>query len=114
MNSGQRKGIYFDLDTEALKAHYPKNDWHNAYYDVRNFLEKNGFEHIQGSGYHSIRPMSESKAMVVIHKMTKEFSRLNYCVSVCTISDVPETYDITYVFSREARWLEVVKQDKCD
>lgn len=44
-----RKGINFDPDTEALKKHYTTGDWHNAYYDIRNFLEKNGFEHIQGS-----------------------------------------------------------------
>ena len=44
MDSTQRKGIKFDLDTEALQQHYPKGDWHNAYYDVRAYFEKNGFE----------------------------------------------------------------------
>ena len=51
MNSGQKKGINFDLDTNALKIHYTEGDWRNAYYDVRNFFKKNGLEHIQGSGY---------------------------------------------------------------
>ena len=46
MDSTQRKGINFDLDTEELKKHYPKGDWHNAYYDVRAYFEKSGFEHI--------------------------------------------------------------------
>lgn len=40
MDSLQKKGINFDLDTEALKKYYPKSDWHNAYYDVRSFFEK--------------------------------------------------------------------------
>ena len=105
MDSTQRKGINFDLDTEALKEHYPKGDWHNAYYDVRTYFEKNGFEHIQGSGYHSIEVVSEAKAMAVIYQMTKEIPWLNYCVSVCTISDVPELYDIAHVFEREAQQL---------
>lgn len=43
--------------------------------------------------------------MAVIYQMTKEFPWLNYCVRVCTISDVPELYDISHVFEREARWL---------
>ena len=47
MDSTQRKGINFDLDTEALQKYYPKGDWHNAYYDVRAYFEKNGFEHIR-------------------------------------------------------------------
>ena len=46
MDSLQRKGINFDLNTQALKEYYPKGDWHNAYADVRDFFEANGFEHI--------------------------------------------------------------------
>ena len=49
--------------------------------------------------------MSEAKAMAVIYQMTKEIPWLNYCVSVCTISDVPELYDISHVFEREAQQL---------
>ena len=33
----------------------------------------------------------------------------HYCVSVCTISDVPELFDITHVFSREAQKLREEK-----
>lgn len=109
MDSTQRKGIDFDLDTALLKEHYPKGDWHNAYYDVRSYFEKNGFEHIQGSGYHSLMAMSEANAMAMIYKMTRELPWLNYCVSVCTISDVPELFDITHVFSREAQKLREEK-----
>ena len=67
MDSLQRKGINFDLNTQALKEYYPKGDW---------------------------------------HQMTKEFPWLNYCVNVCTISDVPELFDISHVFAREAERLE--------
>ena len=55
MDSLQRKGINFDLNTQALKEYYPKGDWHNAYADVRDFFEANGFEHIQGSGYQGVQ-----------------------------------------------------------
>lgn len=98
MDNSLRKGINFDLDTTALQQHYPKGDWHNAYYDVRAYFEKTGFEHIQGSGYHSVKPMSEAKAMAVIYRMTKELPWLNFCVSICTIADVPELFDISHVF----------------
>ena len=47
MDSLQRKGINFDLNTQALKEYYPKGDWHNAYADVRDFFEANGFEQIR-------------------------------------------------------------------
>ncbi|MCU6762999.1 Uncharacterised protein [uncultured Roseburia sp.] len=110
MDSAQKKGINFDLDTIALQIYYPKSDWHNAYYDVRAYFERNGFEHIQGSGYHSHKAMSEAKAMTVIYQMTKEFPWLNECVGICTISDVPELYDISHVFEREAQRLRPKEQ----
>lgn len=105
MDSTQKKGINFDLDTEALKKYYPGSDWHNAYHDVRSYFEKHGFDHIQGSGYHSVKPMAEANAMAIIYKMSELYEWLNYCVSICTISDVPELYDISHVFEREAQKL---------
>lgn len=72
MNSALKKGINFDLDTQAL----------------------------QGSGYHSTQPMSEAKAMFVVYQMLKKLSWLRGCVSICTISDVPELYDISHVFAK--------------
>lgn len=52
-----------------LQKYYPK-----VYYGVRVYFERNGFEHIQGSGDHPLIAMSEAKAMAVIYQMTKEFS----------------------------------------
>ena len=67
MDSSQRKGINFDLNTEQLQKYYPVSaSWRNAYTDVKAFFESNGFEHIQGSGYHSKEAMSEAQAMYVI------------------------------------------------
>ncbi len=110
MDSSQRKGINFDLNTDKLKIYYSgPGSWQNGYVVVREFFEKNGFEHIQGSGYHSKDAMSEAQAMAVIYRMTKDLPWLNYCVKVCTISDVPELYDISYVFEREAREIEEKK-----
>ena len=113
MDSSQRKGINFDLNTEQLQKYYPVSaSWRNAYTDVKAFFESNGFEHIQGSGYHSKEAMSEAQAMAVIYKMIKALPWLNYCVKVCTISDVPELFDISLVFEREARELEAKKKRK--
>ena len=50
--------------------------------------------------------------MAVIYKMIKALPWLNYCVKVCTISDVPELFDISHVFEREARELEAKKKRK--
>ena len=43
--------ISFDLDTEALKKHYPNASWNNAYEDIRKTLADHHFERQQGSVY---------------------------------------------------------------
>ena len=45
-----KKGINLDLDTEALKRHYTKGDWHKAYYEVRNHFEKTDLNTYKGPG----------------------------------------------------------------
>jgi virulence-associated protein VapD len=95
-----RQGIHFDMDTKALKKYYPKPSWRNAYDDVCKFLEANGFEHEQGSGYHSKSEMLQPEALRIIAKMLKKYPWLNKCVKVCTIADVPTTYDISHLFNK--------------
>ena len=106
MDKDFKKGINFDLNTEELRRRYEKGDWHNAYYDIRRFLEGRGFEHIQGSGYHSRKPMAVTSAMRVLYDMADCFPWINYCVHICTITNVPTLYDFTYVFEREAARIE--------
>ena len=51
-------------------------------------------------------PMSEPDVMTIVYRMTKRFPWINYCVSVCTLADVPEAFDISHVFVREAERLD--------
>jgi virulence-associated protein VapD len=100
MDENVRKGIHFDLDTNALKKYHPSKNWRKAYDDVRVFMEDKGFVHEQGSGYHSNEPMSESDALYCIQQMRKRHVWLHKCVKVCTIADVPVTYDISAMFDK--------------
>lgn len=99
MDNSLKKGIYFDLNIRALKIFYPKADWRHAYFDIRQFLEANNFEHIQGSGYHSQSSLSEVDAMKIIYFMYSELSWLSSCVSICIISDIPHIYDVSKILS---------------
>ena len=50
-----RKAFHFDLSVKKLEANgAPKDAWAK----IGKFLENNGFEHIQGSGYESTRTMT--------------------------------------------------------
>ena len=99
LNPALKKGIYFDLNIKSLQKFYPKSNWLQAYSDIRNYLEVHNFEHIQGSGYHSLISMSEPAAMVIIFAMYKKFPWLQPCVSICIISDIPTIYDVSILFA---------------
>ncbi len=72
-----------------------------AYDDVKVFLTGKGFEHEQGSGYHSIFPMLQSDAIDIVTEMLDIYPWLHKCVRICTIADVPVTYDLTPLFDKE-------------
>jgi len=97
---GVRQGIHFDMDTIALEKYYPKAAWRAAYDDVKGFLGKNGFEHEQGSGYHSVKPMTQADAVIVLGKMLDAYPWLHKCVKICTVADVPATFDVTNLFDK--------------
>ena len=97
-----RQGIHFDMDTKALEKYYPKESWRMAYDDVRGFLEQRGFEHEQGSGYHSVKPMTQAEAVDVLEEMINEYPWLNKCVRICTVADVPITFDFSNLFDKSA------------
>jgi len=96
-----RQGVHFDMDTKALEKYYPKPSWRRAYDDVRKFMEENGFEHEQGSGYHSKEAMLQPEALDIVENMIDKYPWLNKCMGVCTIADVPVTYDISYLFNKD-------------
>ena len=97
-----RQAIHFDLDTKALEIYYPKPSWNHAYEDIEIFFKKHGFIHEQGTGYRSKEPMIQPEALRVVSELIKQHSWLNKCVKICTVYDVPITYDISAMFDKEA------------
>ena len=85
-----RKFINFDLDTKALKEFYPSKDYRAAYSKIKVFMENNGFEHRQSSGYISVKPMKESQINKVILRMVHQFPWLGKCVN---------RFDVTTIWS---------------
>lgn len=50
-NKKSYKQISFDLDTKLLEVYYPKENWRNAYNDIKNFMRALDFSWQQGSVY---------------------------------------------------------------
>ena len=74
MNS--RKQIIFDLDTKVLKQIFGENKYTQAYYDIKSFMLKKGFEHIEGSAYASIKGMANYKVLETLRKLKRNILTL--------------------------------------
>nr|WP_258865028.1 VapD [Helicobacter sp. MIT 14-3879] len=89
------KSIAFDLDTKALQKHYIKGDWHNAYNDIEAFLNKQSFNHTQGSVYDSTTKFSDYELGDLIDKMCDEFDWFPQSVKSIRGYDQPLMIDYT-------------------
>ena len=78
--------INFDLDTKLLQENYPSDNWRKAYNDIFVFMNKNGFEHRQGSGYISKEQLHE----IQINKKIKELATACPWIDKC-VKEIDKT-----------------------
>lgn len=95
-----KKALNFDLDTKMLKQVYSETSYTNAYYEIRSFLEKNGFEHRQGSGYVSQNPITLPKVHALVVKMNKQLTWLGDCVKEFDVTSVGKSHSLLNKFEK--------------
>lgn len=95
-NSEYKNGtiLTFDLSINNLKKYYSKTSPKNAYRYIKNFLLKNGFEHLKDSDYlnKNIRDVETSLLMLDFGANNKWFP---LCVEKLNISPNVERLDIS-------------------
>lgn len=100
-NSESRVSVYFDLDVKALKNIYEPasgHDYTNAYHEIRSFMEKEGYEHEQGSVYHSVGEKHRSEVIRTIQGLQDEKSWLKECVKKMSYARISEEHDLMGIF----------------
>lgn len=95
----KRKQITFDLDTNILKQIHGEKNYTKAYSDIRNFMENNDFEHIEGSVYASTKSMSNQEIIVLIKDLKKEHEYLDKSVREIHQADIGESHSLTGHFN---------------
>lgn len=80
-----RKAFHFDLSVKELEANgAPKDAWTK----IGRFLERNGFEHIQGSGYESMHTMSHHDMNLILEQMQDEFPWFVSCAKDAKVTSI--------------------------
>lgn len=94
--------ISFDLKQKELDEHYEKHK-SSAYREIRDYLKKNGYEHKEGSVYHSNNEISTAKFLKMVEDMNEKFPWLKYCVKEMhrTKIDYREIVDVKKVLEEK-------------
>lgn len=95
--SNRRKAFHFDLDEDRLKSLYPsesKTGYKSAWGKIQAFMEANGFEHTQYSGYESIHGMSYLQAYKVLEGLQKAYPWFKDCAQVATLTEIGKRHDV--------------------
>lgn len=98
--SQSRVSIYFDLDVQSLKNIYEPmsgNHYTNAYYEIRSFMKKQGYEHEQGSVYHSVGEKDETDIIRTVKGLMEEKPWLNECVNKMSYASISEEHNLALI-----------------
>lgn len=87
----RRYAINFDLDTKRLSQYF--NNPSQAYSKLEKEFKKNGFSHIQGSGYVSIKGLSKTALYQAIMAIYNQNNWLLNCSKDIRITQVIKVYD---------------------
>ena len=71
------------------------SNYREAYIDIETFMEYNGFEHRQWSGYISKYEMSTQDIQMIVINMGKTFPWLGSCVKKFDVTDIGQQHDLT-------------------
>ena len=93
----RRMQIIFDLDTVQLEK-LEKNSSKTIYSKIKVFMEKNGYDHIEYSGYVSREPVQLAEVLMLIGDLKAAFPILNETVNDMHITEVGNTYSVNHLF----------------
>ena len=99
-NSGRRHSVYaiaFDLDTEELKRSYHADSCNNAYYDISRFLQKHGFERVQGSVYFGDESVNAVTCQTAVGRLTLEYEWFSRSVRDIRMLRIEDDNDLSPV-----------------
>lgn len=100
-----RKAFHFDLDVNKLREVYPSEHptaYNVAWSKIKAFMESNGFEHSQYSGYVSVRDIDYDRAYQLIDKLCDTYPWFGECVQAVALTEIGERHNVlSYLRSQD-------------
>ncbi len=94
----RRKQLTFDIDTNVARKILGEQNYTNIYANIRKFMEREGWKHIEGSVYMSNRPVDNGDVTYLIQDMKKQYPYLDKCVKEMHQTDISKIHSLNYYF----------------
>lgn len=95
----KKKQISFDVDTKVSKQIFGERGYTQIYADIRRFMEKKGWKHIEGSVYMSDRSLSNVDISYMIRDIKKQYPYLEKCIKEIHQADISNVHSLNQYFS---------------
>lgn len=93
-----KKQLTFDVDTKIVKEILGERKYTAIYADIKNYMKKEGWAHIEGSVYVSEAPSSTTKVAALINGLLNEYPYISKCIRNIHQSDVSKIYSLAHMF----------------
>lgn len=113
MGEQKRKQLTFDIDSVVAKQILGESRYTNVWKDIRKFMEKNGWEHIEGSAYMSKNPVSTVKIISTIKGLKRQYPYLDKCVKAMHQTDISKVHSLQDYFEYDGtpgKYAQMYKQ----
>lgn len=93
----KRKQLIFDIDTKVAEQ-ILGDGYRTLYSDIRIFLDKEQFEHIEGSAYMSKNPMTNLELSNILKYLKVQYPYLEKCVREIHQADISNVHSLSHIF----------------
>lgn len=94
----KRKQLTFDIDTSVAKRILGEKSYTKVYADIRRFMKKVGWKHIEGSVYMSNRAIDNVEVAYLIQNIKKQYPYLEKCVREMHQTDISKIHSLNHYF----------------
>lgn len=114
MESNTRKFINFDLDTNLMKTYNLSRYY--VYSNIKTFMEKNNFDHVQYSGYESKEPLIDVNVINLIEKMRFDLPWISPLIKDIVVTEIKQQHRYNYMFDenkdKSLEMLDIISKSK--
>lgn len=108
----KRKQLTFDIDTNVAKEILGEQKYRIIYINIRKFMEKEGWQHIEGSVYMSRAPLSTTKVAWLVDALKEKYPYLTKCIRDMHQSDISNVHGLHNHFEYDGTAGKFALQEK--